>query len=272
MKNKLVAILKFLGSTLLSAILILVLVIGIYWALPGVSFFPKNQNLAQAMPTALLPPVSSTPVPLTYDQALHTYEVVATAAIQSSERALNLMVAMFTAIIGLAALAAAAASYLYKTTREAEDKAKSAEASAQTAKAAAENANQQLNMLSKNYIELNNRLTDVLQNYMEIRNKTLSLDAAIQAREEGEISQERYIEAQQMNSWHKWMNMKQEIGWRELKAHKSQGSGLVPAIRVAIEMELARSFRGKQDSELNKQEKILKERLISLLEIKSTSI
>jgi uncharacterized membrane protein YeiB len=205
---------------------------------------------------------------LAYADALHTYEVVATTAIQSSERTLNLMVAMFTALIGLAALAAAAASFIYKTSREAEERAKSAEISALSAKNAAENANQQLTTLSKNYIDLNNRYTDTLRDYIEIRNKTMSLDAAIQAREKGEISQDRYIEAQHWNSWHKWVDLKQETGWHELKAHQAQEIGLVPAVRFAIEVELARVSRGKSESELSSQDKEYKQRLISLLEIK----
>ena len=227
----------------------------------------NSRPLAQATPT-LVSINSNTPVPLNYNDALHTYELVATTAIQSSERTLNLMVAMFTAIIGLAALAAGAASFLYKTAREAEEKAKSAEISAQSAKSSAESANQQLITLSKNYIELNNRYTDMTQNYIEVRNKTLSLDAAIQARERGEISQDRYIEAQQWNSWHKWVDLRQETGWHELQAHKSHEIGLLPAIRVVIEMELARVFRGKLDADLSQQERDFKQRLISLLEIK----
>lgn len=253
---------------LLNALLISIVVIFIFWILSGTSLFTNNQFQLVQPSTVTSTAVSATPVPLNYTDALHTYELVATTAIQSAERTLNLMVAMFTAIIGLAALAAGAASFLYKTAREADERAKSAEVSAQAAKTAAENANQQLITLSKNYIELNNRYTDTLQNYIEVRNKTLSLDAAIQAREKGEISQDRYIEAQQWNSWHKWVDLRQETGWHELKAHQSQEIGLLPPIRVAIEMELARAFRGKSDADLSQQDKDYKQRLISLLEIK----
>lgn len=273
MKKNLLMFLKFLGSTLLNAIFIVGLILGISWLLPNISLLSNSRILTPAIPTASVSlPVSGTPAPLNYDDALHTYEVVATTAIQSSERALNLMVAMFTAFIGLAALAAAAASYLYNTTREADERAKSAEISAQAAKAAAENANQQLNTLSTNYIELNNRFTDILQNYIEIRNQTLSLDAAIQAREKGEISEERQIESEQWRSWHKWMDMNDQTGWHELKERKNQGKDLVPAVRIAIELEMARAFRGKQDSKLTEKEKTLKNRLISLLEIKKDGI
>jgi len=268
MKNKILGFLKYFSSTLLNAILISLLVIFILWMLQGVPLFSRGQVSLVQTPVVAPSTTSVTPVPLNYNDALHTYELVATTAIQSSERTLNLMVAMFTAIIGLAALAAGAASFLYKTAREADERAKSAEISAQAAKNAAENANQQLTTLSKNYIELNNRYTDTLQNYIEIRNKTLSLDAAIQAREKGEISQDRYIEAQQWNSWHKWVDLSQETGWHELKAHQSQEIGLLPAIRVAIEMELARVFRGKSDADLSQQDKDYKQRLVSLLEIK----
>ena len=267
MKKNIFVFLKFLASTLLSAILIILLMTVIFWVLPDVFPFPKNQVMVTATSVAI-PATPVTPAPLNYNDALHTYELVATSAIQSAERALNLMVAMFTAIIGLAALAAGAASYLYKTAKESADNSKLAELSAQSAKISAENANRQMNTLSNSYIELNNRFTDTLQSYMEIRNKTLSLDAAIQAREEGAISQERYLEAQQWNSWHKWVDLQQETGWHELKVHRVKESGLVPAIRVAIEMELAR-FRGKPDTDLSKKEKEYKEKLISLLEIKS---
>jgi hypothetical protein len=267
MKTNIFAFLKFLTSTFLTATLIVVLITILLWVFPGILPFSNNQ-VVTATTSVALPTVSVTAVPLDYNDALHTYELVATAAIQSSERALNLMVAMFTAIIGLAALAAGVASSIYKTARESGDKAKLAELSAQSAKISAENANQQMITLSRNYIDLNNRFTDTLQSYMEIRNKTLSLDAAIQAREEGIISQERYVEAQQWNSWHKWVDLQQDTGWRELKVHRAKESGLVPAIRVAIEMELAR-FRGKTDTDLSKKEKEYKEKLISLLEMKS---
>ena len=267
MKKSILNFLKYLGSTLINVILIATVIIVLSKIFPNSFSFSIGQSSSQANSPAS-PSVPNTSAPLNYADALHTYEVVATSAIQASERTLNLMVAMFTAIIGLAALAAGVASYLYKTAKEAEERAKSAEVSSQVAKTAAENANQQLLTLSKNYIELNNRYTDTLQNYIEVRNKTLSLDAAIQARERGEISQDRYIEAQQWNSWHKWVDLKQETGWHELKAHQSQEIGLLPAIRVAIEMELARVFRGKSDTDLSQQDKEYKQRLVSLLEIK----
>ena len=267
MKTKLVGFLRFFGSKFFSAILIVLLLILVSWIFPNKLPFSSSQTAIQPTPIT----VSNTPItltPLAYADALHTYEVVATTAIQSSERTLNFMVAVFTAIIGLAAIAAGAASFIYKTSREAEERAKSAEISAQSAKSSAENSNQQLTTLSKNYIELNNRYTDTLRDYIEIRNKTLSLDAAIQARERGEISQDRYIEAQQWNSWHKWIDLKQETGWHELRAHQAHEIGLVPAIRVAIEIELARVYRGKSDSELSQVDKEFKQRLTSLLEIR----
>jgi len=270
MKASVISLLKSLASILLTAILAVIILLVIFWIVPDTLPLSRSQALNQAMPVAS-PSSAVIPNPLSYGDALHTYELVATTAIQASERALNLMVAMFTAIIGLAALAARVASNLDKTTKEAGDKAKLAEISAEAAKLSAENANQQLITLSKSYIELNNRFSDTLQSYMEIRNKTLTLDAAIQAREEGAITQERYLEAYQWNSWHKWVDLHQETGWHELKVHRAKESGLVPAIRVAIEMELAR-FRGKPDSDMSKKEKEYKEKLISLLEIKSTNI
>lgn len=271
MKSNLISAIKFLASSLFTALFIISIVALVLWKLPRIAPVNSSQIINPLITSTPQVP-SNVSTPLNYGDALHTYELVATTAIQSSERALNLMVAMFTAIIGLAALAAGAASFLYKTAREADDKAKLAEISAQAAKTSAENANQQLLTLSKNYIELNNRFADTLQNYMEIRNKTLSLDAAMQAREKGEISQERYLEAQQWNSWHKWVDLKQETGWHELKAYQAQESGLVPAIRVAIEMELARAFRDKSDNDLSKQEKDFKQKLLSLLEVKTKPV
>jgi hypothetical protein len=267
MKTKVVSFLKFFGSKLFSATLVVLLFLLVSWVFPFSFSFSSSQTLARYT-TTTTPNISVVPTPLAYTDALHTYELVATTAIQSAERTLNLMVAMFTALIGLAALAAGAASFLYKTARNADERAKSAELSSQDAKNAAESANKQLITLSNNYIELNNRYTDAIQNLIEIRNKTLSIDAAMQAREKGEISQDRYIEAQQWNSWHKWVDLKQETGWHELKVHQTLEIGLMPAIRVAIEMELARAFRGIQDKDLSPQDKEYKQRLISLLEIK----
>jgi len=140
MKTKLLNALKYIATYLINAVLIAVLLLAFLWVFPKVLPVLNSRPLAQATPT-LVSINSNTPVPLNYNDALHTYELVATTAIQSSERTLNLMVAMFTAIIGLAALAAGAASFLYKTAREAEEKAKSAEISAQSAKSSAESAN-----------------------------------------------------------------------------------------------------------------------------------
>lgn len=100
------------------------------------------------------------------------------------------------------------------------------------------------------------------------KDEPLSLHIAIQAWEKGEITKERYIEAQQWNSWQKWNYLKQEVGWQELRAYQSQEYGIVPFIKNVLKLELTALTRFKSDTDLTQEEKEYKRKLISLLEIK----
>jgi len=156
--------------------------------------------------------------------------------------------------------------YMYKTAREAGRKAEQAEKAAEDAQAAAENAETQLRNLSEQYIRLSERYVALSQSYIEIRGKTLSLDAALQARALGRISEDEYVAAQQWHSWKKWVQEGNELGWHELWEHSRCVEGLAPIVRSAVEMELERVKRqALERKEQSSEEKEYERRLQLLL-------
>lgn len=226
----------------------------------------------QAQPTATVLTQTTTLVTATlgYADALQTYEKIASSAISASERALNSMQWLMGAIIGLVAMAAASAAYLFRASKDTADKAKSAEVAAQSAQVAAETAVQQLKMLSDEYVKLTDNYHDMTQRYIELKNETLSLDAAIRDWSRGEIPQGKLIESQQWHSWQKWTHEKDETGWLELRENVSAPDGLVPAVRTAIELELSRLRRKTSKSgSITAREKEYEQRLQTLLHASS---
>jgi hypothetical protein len=187
---------------------------------------------------------------LTYGDALKTYEEVATCAIRASERALDTIKWLVSALFGLTAVAAGVATYLFKTTseadkiaKEAEEKAQSAgekawlaEAAAQAAREAADSARSQLDTLTAQYLRIS-------EQYVDLKAKTLSLDTMLQAWDRGEIPRYTVTGAQQWESWAKWQKQKDDTGWHELKDAVDWGDGLTSAVRLAAEMELKRVQR-----------------------------
>jgi hypothetical protein len=226
---------KIITSAITAFFIMLFLYAG-YILLP--KSFPANT------PTTTPPTVSPSPntqsSPLTYDSALSTYELIAARSIEASERALNIMISVFSVIMGLTAIASGLAVYLYKTTNEASKQAQLAQEAAELAKNAADKASTQLVSLSEKYIELNKSYISLLQQSTELRATTYSIETALQAADLGEITPERVMETQQWYSWHKWTNQGNKLGWNELVEHASSGIGLVTPIRVAIEIELGK--------------------------------
>lgn len=175
---------------------------------------------------------------LSYSDALQTYEHVATSAIQSSERALDVTKWLIGAFLALSTLAAGAAAYLYKTAKEAGDKAQRAEAAAQDARTAALKTENRINELSTQYAQLVEKYIEISKQYLEHRGTSSSLDRDLQSWEDGEITREKIIETQQWHSWHKWVNGKKTTGWTELFEIARFGDGLVPIVKAAIQVEL----------------------------------
>lgn len=201
------------------------------------ALFLLRLNLSTGAPPTVAPVVSTTQgattvitPSLSYGDALKTYEGVATSAIHASERSLDMMKWLVGAFLALTTVATGVAAYLYKTARDTSERAQLAEVAAQGARAAAEAAEKQLVVLSDRYLGLS-------QQYLELKSKTLSLDAAIQAWDRGEITQGEFIESQQWHSWHKWTCLKNETGWHELREAALDGEGLMPIIRSAVDME-----------------------------------
>ncbi len=185
---------------------------------------------------------------LSYGDALKTYEGVATSAIRASERALDTIKWLVGAFFALTSVAAGVAAYLYKTAREAGEKAQLAEMAANEAKTAASATEQHIKDLTKQYIKLSERYIEISQQYVELKGKTLSLDSALEAWERGEISRGRFIEAQQWHSWQKWIERRDDTGWQELWETINYGDGLAPTVRSAVEMELEKIRTQAHDS------------------------
>jgi len=264
MKKILTAVFQKLISPLLTAIFIF----GFFYLFIELEHVQLSNNPLKSSPTntpiaTLIAPTTPT---LTYDNALSTYANIASSSIDASERALNIMVTVFLAIMGLAAVASGLAVYLYKTSSDATKKAQTAEDAAQNAKNSVDRANLQLNNLSEQYLELNKSYIFLLQQSNELREKTLTFDAALQAGDRGEISRERLIEAQQWQSFNKWVNRNNKLGRKELIELASNEPGLLPPIRIAIEMELAK-IREKGNN-LSQEEKEFMKQLIDLRDIK----
>lgn len=203
-------------------------------------------------PPVALPVISPTPgtttvitTTLGFSDALGTYEKVATTAIHASEQAVALSNWLIGIVAGLATLATAAAAYLYKTAIEASEKARLAESAAQAAREAAISVSNQLQSLLGRY----DRLFD---QYEQLREKTLSLDAALQAWDRGEISQDEVLETQQWGSWKKWKQDRDDTGWMELKEDADTGN-LASPVRLAIEKELTRLQRRATKSNAEKE-------------------
>ncbi len=267
MKETLKFTFSIIGTALLTALFIFLIFYLMFTN--GVITYPQISPTAVVAQTAIPGvnnPSSNSAPTLTYDDALKTYENIAASSIQASERALNIMVTVFSAIMGLSAIASGLGVYLYKTSDEAGKKAVAAENSAQKAQLATDNAITKLNELSSKYIELNDRYSLLMQEYNDLRAKTLDLNKAIQERDQEHITQERYVESQQWHSWHKWIHLNDITGWHELKEHATYENGLMPSVRAQIDMELTKLQRKKD--ELSANEKDFKKKLTSLLEIK----
>ena len=171
---------------------------------------------------------------LDYGDAIKTYESVATSAIHASEQALEAIKWIFaTVFLGLTAVAVSLISSVYRALEETREKALKAEAAAQAARDDANNARQQLELLSDRYNKLS-------QQFLDLASKTVSLDAALQAVERGEISREELIELQQQYSWLKWTHIGDETGRLELLEDARDEDGLMPVVRATIEAELKR--------------------------------
>jgi hypothetical protein len=259
MKRAISTMLRNILSSLLTVGLLVIALLILWLYLPGV-FSPP-------IAAPITSPASSTTTVITgtlsYGDALKTYEGVATSAIHASERALDTIKWLVGALFGLTTVATGVAAYLYKTAREAGEKAQLAEEAAQAAREAANSARGQLATLLERYIRLS-------EQYVELKGKTLSLDAALQAWDRGEISRHKVIEAQQWGSWVKWQKQKDDTGWHELKEEADWGGGLTPVVRLAVEMELERVRRqasktGSQSDEENEYE----QRLQNLLHAQS---
>lgn len=265
-------LIKYLSSIVGTALLTSLFIFIIYHLVTANRLVNFQQISVAPVPPTLQgnTPSTTTSPTLTYDSALNTYENIAISSIQASERALNIMVTVFSAIMGLATVASGLGVYLYRTSSEAGKKAEAAEVSAQKAQTAVDVATTKLNDLSGKYIELSDRYSVLMQEYNDLRAKTLDLNKAIQARDQDQITQERYVESQQWHSWHKWIHLNDTTGWYELKEHATYENGLTPLLRAQIEMELAKLQRKKED--LSVSEKDFKKKLISLLEIKPKEI
>lgn len=196
---------------------------------------------------------------LAYGDALATYENVATRAISASDTALDI-------VKWLVPLAAAIAGYLYKTARDAEEQAKSASESAKDAQVSAADAVAELNRLSQRYIRLSEKYVNLSQRYIDLKGTITSLDAAMQARLRGEISNQDYIAAQQWHSYNKWIQQHNELGYHELHEQCTGTEGLTSLVQTALELELAQvDQRAVEGEEMSEEAELHRRRLRELI-------
>lgn len=251
-KEMIVSVLKNITSFVLTALLI---VASLYLLIPQIT---KNQTITNAIPTAL--PAVSTPI--TYGDALNTYQNIASSAIQASERAMNSIMWIVGAMIALSTGAAGVGAYLYRTARDTSERAREATKASAEAKIAATEAKVQLDLLKNDYSELFGQYKELFNQFTELKLKTKPLHELLNAWEKGEIPDSEIQEAMQLSSWHKWIKDKNDIGWFEL-AEIIPIQGLNPKLRSLLRLELEKIEKEKKRS---KAVQLHKKRLMSLLD------
>ena len=160
-RQLILSFLKILLSSILAAIVLVGTFLYIQYRVPLSININANPQLSPT-PQPNITIVST----LSYSDALQTYEHVATSAIQSSERALDVTKWLIGAFLALSTLATGAATYLYQTAKEAGDKAQRAEAAAQDSRTAAINTENRINVLSTQYVQLVEKYIEISKQYM----------------------------------------------------------------------------------------------------------
>jgi hypothetical protein len=222
-------------------------------------------------PGVLSPFLITTPTPstthvitstLSYGDALGTYEKIAAKAIEASDTALETMKWVLGSVL---AIAVGVVTYLYKISQEAAQRSKLAESKAQDAQNDAADVRNQINDLSKRFDRLSERYMTLHESYANLKGETVSLSAALQAWDKGDISQDELIEAQQLHSWRKWIQRKDETGFRELLEDVRSGDGLVASMRSLVEEELAKVRERTERERPSSGDELYEQRLQLLL-------
>jgi len=250
-KDTVISVLKNFTSFVLTA---LIVAVSLYLLIPQIS---RNQIIVNTIPTAL--PAVSTPI--TYGDALNTYQNIASIAIQASERAMNSIMWIVGAMIALSTGAAGVGAYLYRTARDTSERAREATKASTEAKVAATEAKVQLDLLKKDYGELFEQYKELFNQFTELKLKTKPLHELLDALEKGEASESDLYEAMQLSSWRKWTKENSEIGWFEL-AEMMPKQGLNHKLRLLIQLELKKIEKEKKRS---KAVQLYKKRLMNVL-------
>lgn len=260
MNWKYLLIVVLIGATISLAMIVVVLLIGLYVVAQSPASGPLVSFPVSVPTPSTTQVITST---LSYGDALSTYEKTAASAIHAAERAVDSTKWLVGLILGLATLASAVAGYLYKTAREAGRKAalaqagaRAAEEAAAKAQDAADQAKGRVDVLSAAY----QRLSD---DYRQLERKTHSIDDAIQAYERKEISIDEYIARQQWFYWTTFKHRQDDISWYGLQELLSYGDRLPPDLRADILVELQKTL-DKGDPTTD-QQKHYEERLHALL-------
>jgi len=126
---------------------------------------------------SLTPTVAPTPAgALTYDDALKTYENVATEAIKASGRVLDIIKWLIASIVALIGVAASLIAYLVNRAQTASDVAKEAKTSASEAAQLAKRSAERVNTLSTKVEKIGERAQTTIgeaQTQLEILRRTL---------------------------------------------------------------------------------------------------